>query len=772
MCILPLQVFEDKGYTPKDQLEENHVCKALHNTMEPGTEDKYGFITLMDGLLGSTRLRRDIYQTCMDYIFTTQRLWDRPRPHPAHFPSLLIITVCPHILKEVKVMDEGAMVPLADPEVILLMTQDPTSPCLPFSPTLETYVRLITGMVKDEQYREVVVTVLTLVMNGVGNFLRDPEYTCKKVSSLGLKEASCFRLAELENFLRGILLKEEGVGFLNRTMYDAAGLAIGKNYSQDMTMSVCDPLFAAKHVRFDRESSSRSMCMVVSSFSDNIRERAMEMIYEAMVKQKALKEICQHPSLVYYAAVHEFADFCGDRKGLTEKLMSVEDSQHRLPLLYWSVWNMAPHLNYWCLTSMEDDIRNMKTLSKPMLISLLACVLFVEYRDRSQVSARDLVKDLVNTKFEHTEETLELTLPTPDFRDSEARVRFEQIKVRLRSGLCYLDDPGLPLPSSLLTAKLCEEGVHVQLPSKCWYLALRILSDQVKEESDEKGNTVMRLAVEAGDRDVIRIIVQSGVSLSTKNRKSAILSHFVGKKRKVVGKEAGGMESEILFRDLYRACESKDTDMVKVLLCQGLSVQDRDESDYTPLHVAAAAGLCDIVTLLLQLEADPKAKDIDGETALHIACRQGDREVAKTLLEHKADVNAKTRQGATPLHISCERGDREITALLIQHRADVNARDVEKLTPLYISSQEGHLDIVFELLQRRVDVKAKNGATGATALHAACKQGHVEVAKLLLQHGAKMDAKGSDGVTPADLVQELGWKDPVFQQLANGKPKS
>jgi ankyrin repeat protein len=43
-----------------------------------------------------------------------------------------------------------------------------------------------------------------------------------------------------------------------------------------------------------------------------------------------------------------------------------------------------------------------------------------------------------------------------------------------------------------------------------------------------------------------------------------------------------------------------------------------------------------------------------------------------------------------------------------------------------------------------------------TPLHGAASRGDVEIAKLLLAHGAERNAKASDGMTPSDVARKYG----------------
>ncbi|QRW00381.1 acyl-CoA-binding protein [Ceratobasidium sp. AG-Ba] len=63
-------------------------------------------------------------------------------------------------------------------------------------------------------------------------------------------------------------------------------------------------------------------------------------------------------------------------------------------------------------------------------------------------------------------------------------------------------------------------------------------------------------------------------------------------------------------------------------------VNDRDEFDYTPLHLAADRGHLNVVRLLLSKGADASLKDQDGDTALEIATVAKHVPIVQVLREH------------------------------------------------------------------------------------------------------------------------------------------
>lgn len=86
-----------------------------------------------------------------------------------------------------------------------------------------------------------------------------------------------------------------------------------------------------------------------------------------------------------------------------------------------------------------------------------------------------------------------------------------------------------------------------------------------------------------------------------------------------------------------------------------------------------------------------------------------------------------------------------ITNLLIDRGVDytfVSIDEVDKITPFVDSCLRGNIDIVLYFLdEKHVDVNDYYG--GFSALWNACQEGHVDVAKLLLDRGANVDMVGS-----------------------------
>ena len=86
-----------------------------------------------------------------------------------------------------------------------------------------------------------------------------------------------------------------------------------------------------------------------------------------------------------------------------------------------------------------------------------------------------------------------------------------------------------------------------------------------------------------------------------------------------------------------------------------------------------------------------------------------------------------------------------------EHRISVNHVYYNIWTPLLAACKFGHVDVARLLIEKGADVgQAKNN--GATPLLVSCFNGHDDVARLLMEHGADVGQVGKKGVTPLHVA--------------------
>ena len=417
---------------------------------------------------------------------------------------------------------------------------------------------------------------------------------------------------------------------------------------------------------------------------------------------------------------------------------------------------------------MKDDppSRQLSRLLEDVLSDVFADTLSARSSGNADSKAKCYLKDLANLKFEvHDKRTLKLSWALPAQGGSgEAN----PLTGRIRSNrVFYLDDPSLPIPATLLSLTVTEDAVSVELPSQHWYLALRLLADREVDETDDDGNTLLHLAADSGQLDAVQLAVKSGASLVVENNEGQTPCQLAQKRRTKPVETVKSNDSPIIT--LQAACRDGDAQAVKVALCQGVSVQHRDEhNENTPLHTACENGQTQIASLLIQLGAEVDTLNKDGVTPLHLACEFGHKETAELILRRGSKMDTQDTAGVTPLRWACQRGDTATAGLLTEHGADINAaRNSDGSTPLHLACQSGHKDVAALLVERGAGIDKAN-KSGFTPLHFACDSGLMETAELLMERGAEINAKTGNGLRPLHLACWLGQFDMVQLLLDRG----
>jgi ankyrin repeat protein len=118
------------------------------------------------------------------------------------------------------------------------------------------------------------------------------------------------------------------------------------------------------------------------------------------------------------------------------------------------------------------------------------------------------------------------------------------------------------------------------------------------------GKTPLEIAVEFGDMEMVRVLLESGAT---------------------VGKPA------YQEMPLYIAAGHNNLDMCRLLLDGRAEVNSRDENERTALHAAARIGRLSIVKLLVERGADVSLTDYYGRNASDLARSEGMTDVADWL---------------------------------------------------------------------------------------------------------------------------------------------
>ncbi|KAH0426440.1 hypothetical protein CcaCcLH18_10325 [Colletotrichum camelliae] len=124
---------------------------------------------------------------------------------------------------------------------------------------------------------------------------------------------------------------------------------------------------------------------------------------------------------------------------------------------------------------------------------------------------------------------------------------------------------------------------------------------------------------------------------------------------------------------------------------------------------------------------------------LFFACHAGLYNVASKLIKDGLDVKSLDAPNRRPLHAAAASGHAKVVELLIENGAEVDAEDNTGETCLCVASSQGHTAVVQILLDNGAIANSAvwSGQGKGNALSNARYNGHADVVKLLLEHGAR-----------------------------------
>ena len=174
-----------------------------------------------------------------------------------------------------------------------------------------------------------------------------------------------------------------------------------------------------------------------------------------------------------------------------------------------------------------------------------------------------------------------------------------------------------------------------------------------------------------------------------------------------------------------------------------------------PLYYASALGLTNVVDMLLDQGLDVNASGGRLHNALQVAAFMGHKDTVQILTDRGADIDRSVARGpvnsqeldyevrlrfVSALQAAAGKGYTEIVQILIQKGANVDLQYGHFNTALQAAACFNQEEVVRLLIARGADVNINGGAYG-TALRAASFRGNERVVKVLLDAGADINAQ-------------------------------
>ncbi len=304
-------------------------------------------------------------------------------------------------------------------------------------------------------------------------------------------------------------------------------------------------------------------------------------------------------------------------------------------------------------------------------------------------------------------------------------------------------------------------------------------------EQDDKGNTVLHIAVLCGHLELAKFILRNyDVNLSLRNSDGKTVSNFAYEAMitAIAAGAAAGKNSGVpdplqkegapkfdripyLSEPAFRAVRIKEMIInfsrirelvrndnyryIDMAVLKPYITQDTADiiiDGHTLLELAIDHNDTEMVEFLLTNHASANALIMhEGEalTPFRLAIQKGNTDLVKCLLEHGADVNDDQLFYA----LNSQSASSEIVKLLVEHRANANLQVMREdgiLTPLKLAIKKGDTNSVKYLLEHGADANLGNPLS--YALHLCHDESHkdLNMVRLLLDHGADLNSVEND----------------------------
>ncbi len=316
-----------------------------------------------------------------------------------------------------------------------------------------------------------------------------------------------------------------------------------------------------------------------------------------------------------------------------------------------------------------------------------------------------------------------------------------------------------------------EEAIYMENPSM---VRLLIKNGADLRNPAFKMPLLHQVARRYRDPIINRLVIESGIPIETFYPEGVVplnMAEVVQASIPIDDRDSEGRTP------LHIAAAHVNMDMLAWLISQGANIEARDKLGETPLHKTTQIPSHDAIGGLLSLGADLEAKNSNGATVLHKMAESGKHKMAKYLLTRGANEKAKNNQGQTPIDLAFAGKHKDTIDVLLEAEKlrkftspptihGVHGGFIRNTTWLDIAVMNNDLHMAKRHLALGESVNQVIPDQGeATPLHKAVAQQNPKMVKLLLDHGAKVDAVNSGGETPLFNARS---KDVAALLLKNG----
>ncbi|KAJ5198757.1 uncharacterized protein N7498_007874 [Penicillium cinerascens] len=269
---------------------------------------------------------------------------------------------------------------------------------------------------------------------------------------------------------------------------------------------------------------------------------------------------------------------------------------------------------------------------------------------------------------------------------------------------------------------------------------------------DRQGRTPLQVAVAHSSIRAVRKLLEYGANASFKN----MSEYWRG-------------WTALFFALKPKSTKNDNRTIIRTLIMHGAPVDSSNYAHETPLLYAVSRGATKQAQILLEYGASITVKNYFGESVLHLAawsfsCHSN---MISLLVESGADVNCSSgRDGESPLFYAmrgspCSKAAEKVQ-LLLSLGTNVDFQNIDRLTPLSLAAQMCSVELANILLKHGARVNSRD-KQGKSPLHhiAEANFGSASMvqkfAALLIQHGADVNSRDNFGYTPLHRAVAREW---------------
>ena len=295
------------------------------------------------------------------------------------------------------------------------------------------------------------------------------------------------------------------------------------------------------------------------------------------------------------------------------------------------------------------------------------------------------------------------------------------------------------------------------------------------------GLTALHLAAREGHLEIVDALIGAGAETAAVTRigdytplhlaggagQAGVVGALLG-----AGADPGAVTTTSGVTSLHLAAEARGgEEAVRLLIEHGAPVNARERSaGQTPLMFAAAAGRAASVAALLEHGADPSITTEVGDALRRMAIgRAAQGRLLAALSEIQRATEGGTAREPTAAEVQAALAvQREFLASeeLRRQMEDFHPDDLSNVVPAW-DTPAGYVSDN-EIVQRPMYETLVGRTGGMTALLHAAREGHLEVARVLLDGGADIDQVAGDGASPLAIAALNGQFDTAMLLIERG----